>query len=73
LVVHIERLRDGRRIVANVTEVLGMEGEVISMQDVFKYDIRSDVIRPTGIRPLFADRLRDHGIVLPPAVFEVPS
>ena len=35
LVVHIERLRDGRRVVANVTEVLGMEGEVITMQDVF--------------------------------------
>ena len=36
LVVHIERLRDGRRVVANVTEVLGMEGDVITMQDVFK-------------------------------------
>jgi len=73
LVVHIARLRDGRRIVANVTEVLGMEGEVISMQDVFKYDMKTDVILPTGIRPAFADHLRDHSIVLPPAVFGVLS
>jgi pilus assembly protein CpaF len=73
LVVHIERLRDGRRIVANVTEVLGMEGEVISMQDVFKYDFKTDVILPTGIRPAFADRLRDHSILLPATAFEVPS
>jgi pilus assembly protein CpaF len=73
LVVHIERLRDGRRIVANVTEVLGMEGDVIALQDVFKYDFKTDGIRPTGIRPAFADRLRDHSLLLPATVFEVPS
>jgi pilus assembly protein CpaF len=69
LVVHIERFGDGSRRVANVTEVLGMEGEVISMQDVFKYDYKVNAIVPTGIRPHFTDRLMDHGIVLPVGVF----
>jgi pilus assembly protein CpaF len=69
LVVHIERLRDGSRRVANVTEVLGMEGEVITMQDVFKYDFHAGQIVPTGIRPRFTSRLEDHGIHVPPGVF----
>ena len=62
LVVHIERFRDGSRRIANVTEVLGMEGDVITMQDVFKWDYRANAIVPTGIRPQFTDRLHDHGI-----------
>ena len=70
LVVHIERLRDGRRVVANVTEVLGMEGDVITMQDVFKYDWNEKALVPTGIRPSFERRLHDHGITLPHGVFE---
>ena len=70
LVVHIERLRDGRRVIANVTEVLGMEGEVITMQDVFKYDWNEKTLVPTGIRPTFERRLHDHGITLPQGVFE---
>jgi pilus assembly protein CpaF len=69
LVVHIERFRDGSRRVANVTEVLGMEGELITMQDVFKWDYRADTIVATGIRPHFTDRLADHGIMLPAGVF----
>ena len=69
LVVHIERFRDGSRRVANVTEVLGMEGEIITMQDVFKYDFHAGQIVPTGIRPRFTSRLEDYGIHLPPGVF----
>jgi len=69
LVVHIERFRDGTRRIANVTEVLGMEGEVITMQDVFKWDFNAQTLLPTGIRPRFSDRLGDHGIVLPMGVF----
>jgi pilus assembly protein CpaF len=69
LVVHIERFRDGTRRVANVTEVVGMEGEVITMQDVFKWDYKAHTIVPTGIRPRFSDRLTDHGIVLPMGAF----
>jgi pilus assembly protein CpaF len=70
LVVHLERFRDGTRRVANVTEVLGMEGEVVTMQDVFKWDYSANAIVPTGIRPQFSDRLRDHNITLPVGVFE---
>ena len=70
LVVHIERLRDGRRVIANVTEVLGMEGDVITMQDIFKYDWSGQTLAPTGIRPAFEARLRDHGVTLPFGVFE---
>jgi pilus assembly protein CpaF len=70
LVVHIERFRDGIRRVANVTEVLGMEGDVITMQDVYKWDYKVDALLPTGIRPVFTDRLRNHGILLPPGVFD---
>jgi pilus assembly protein CpaF len=70
LVVHLERFRDGSRRVANVSEVLGMEGEVVTMQDVFKWDYTASAIVPTGIRPQFSDRLRDHNIVLPAGVFE---
>jgi pilus assembly protein CpaF len=70
LVVHIERFRDGIRRIANVTEVLGLEGEVISMQDVFKYDYTAHAIVPTGIRPQFTDRLADLGVRLPAGVYE---
>jgi pilus assembly protein CpaF len=70
LVVHIERMRDGKRRIANVTEVLGMEGDVITMQDVFRYDWSSRTIRPTGIRPQFSDRLNDMGVSLPLGVYE---
>jgi pilus assembly protein CpaF len=69
LVVHLERFRDGTRRIANVTEVLGMEGDVITMQDVFKYDYTANTIVPTGIRPQFTDRLRDHGVTMPVGVF----
>jgi pilus assembly protein CpaF len=71
LVVHIERFRDGSRRIANVTEVLGMEGDVITMQDVFRWDYRANALVPTGIRPAFTDRLADHGLMVPTTVFEV--
>jgi pilus assembly protein CpaF len=71
LVVHIERFRDGTRRVANVTEVLGMESDVITMQDVFKWDYRTNALVPTGIRPEFTDKLFDRGVKVPLTAFEV--
>lgn len=76
LVVHQERLRDGSRKVVKITEVQGMEGEMITMSDIFEYE-QTGVeagkivgrIRPTGIRPRFTDRIESHGIYLPPSVF----
>src|SRR5262249_18511580 len=70
LVVHIDRFRDGKRRVSNVTEVLGMEGDVITMQDVFRWDYAANALVPTGVRPEFETRLRDEGLHLPAGVFE---
>jgi pilus assembly protein CpaF len=70
LVVHIERFRDGSRRIAHVTEVLGMESDVIAMQDVFRYDYTAGQIVPTGIRPEFTDHLADVGITMPMGVYD---
>ncbi len=77
LIVHVSRLSDGTRRITNVAEVVGMEGEVISMQDIFVFQrdgLGADgkvVGRfvPTGIRPKHADRLRNYGIHLSEALF----
>jgi pilus assembly protein CpaF len=65
LIIHIERFRDGSRRIANVTEVVGMEGEVITLQDIFKYDFHAERLAPTGVRPGFVTRLSDRGLDLP--------
>jgi pilus assembly protein CpaF len=78
LVVHQARLRDGSRRVLAVAEVLGMEGDVITLQDVFAFDWtagrdaegrQSGLLRPTGLRPRFAEKLAEHSVHLPPALF----
>jgi pilus assembly protein CpaF len=78
LVVHLTRLRDGTRRVTHVTEIQGMEGDVIIMQDVFLFDWSMGVdptgrflgkLKPTGIRPKFAERLHDIGIDLAAGLF----
>ncbi|HSM08670.1 MAG TPA: CpaF family protein [Gemmatimonadota bacterium] len=81
VVIQVGRLSDGRRKVMSISEINGMEGEVITMQDIFVFDqegVQSDgtVIgnfRATGIRPQFTDRLRAHGIELPPSLFSTQS
>jgi pilus assembly protein CpaF len=75
LVVFVERMQDGARKVTQVSEVRGLEGDVVTMQDIFAVDIRAagdrmrTELRPTGIRPAFADRLAGRGIQLPSAWF----
>jgi pilus assembly protein CpaF len=80
LLVHLTRLRDGTRRVTQVCEVNGMEGDVITLSDLFVFDFKAGMddegwfagtVGPTGLRPRFADRLRDHGIELPAALFDV--
>ena len=78
LVVHQERLRDGSRKVVNITEVTGMEGDVITMTDVFVFEQtgyeNSRVVgrlRPTGLRPKFMDKIEATGIHLPASIFGV--
>ena len=76
LIVHEERMRDGTRKVVNITEVQGMEGDVIVMQDVFTFEQTGieggkviGRLKPTGIRPKFMDRIEAANIRLPPNIF----
>jgi len=77
LVVHLDRLPDGSRRIMGITEVLGIEGTVITTQDIFVFEqsgITADgkvcgQFRATGVRPAFADKLQQHGISLPADLF----
>ncbi|MFL7892956.1 MAG: CpaF family protein [Anaerolineales bacterium] len=80
LVVHQERMRDGARKVVQVTEVSGMEGDVITMTDIFVFEQtgyeEGSVIgrfRPTGLRPKFIEKLEAAGIHLPATTFGIGS
>jgi pilus assembly protein CpaF len=78
LVVQVARLSDGTRRVTAISEITGMEGETITMQEIFQYertgvDSQGLVIgrfRPTGIRPRFAEKLKACGLQLPRVFFE---
>jgi pilus assembly protein CpaF len=78
LVIQLTRLPDGTRRVTHVTEIVGMEQDVITMHDLFTFtqhgiDATGRVIgevQPTGIRPLFSDRLERNGFPLPPELFQ---
>jgi pilus assembly protein CpaF len=79
LIVHQNRLKDGSRKIVNITEVQGMEGDVIVMQDVFIFEQTGVAegriqgrLRPTGIRPKFVEKFETAGIHLPPNVFGTP-
>ena len=76
LIVHLERMKDGKRKVVQVTEVQGMEGDTLVLQDLFVYNYTSlrdgsvvGNLKPTGLRPKFIAKLRAHGIDLPESVF----
>ncbi len=78
LVIHQERLRDGSRKIVKITEVSGMEGEVITMTDVFQFEHSGyedgkviGRLRPTGLRPKFMDKIEAAGIHLPATIFGV--
>ena len=78
LVVQVARLSDGTRRLTAISEITGMEGETITMQEIFMFertgiDSQGQVIgrfRPTGIRPRFAERLKASGLQLPRVFFE---
>jgi pilus assembly protein CpaF len=79
LIVHQNRLKDGSRKIVNITEVQGMEGDVIVMQDVFTFEQTGVTegridgrLKPTGIRPKFVERFEAAGIHLPPDTFGSP-
>ncbi|HEY2641485.1 MAG TPA: ATPase, T2SS/T4P/T4SS family, partial [Streptosporangiaceae bacterium] len=78
LIIHQARLKDGSRRITQITEIEGMEGEVITLQDLFVFDFHAGVdevgrhrgvLRSTGLRPRFLDVLADRGEVVPPGIF----
>lgn len=78
VICHQERMRDGTRKVTNITEVSGMEGDVITMTDIFVFEQtgieNSQIVgrlRPTGLRPKFMDKIEASGINLPPSIFGI--
>jgi pilus assembly protein CpaF len=78
LVIQVARLSDGTRRLTSISEITGMEGDTITMQEIFQFertgvDSQGQVIgrfRPTGIRPRFAERLKACGLQLPRVFFE---
>ena len=78
MVIHQERMRDGSRKVVNITEVSGMEGDVITTTDLFVFEQvgyeNNKIIgrlRPTGLRPKFMEKIEGSGIHLPPSIFGI--
>jgi pilus assembly protein CpaF len=76
LIVHQSRLKDGTRKIVNITEVQGMEGDTIVMQDVFVFEQTGVIegkiqgkLKPTGIRPKFVETFEAMGIHLPNGIF----
>jgi pilus assembly protein CpaF len=76
VVIQLERMRDGSRRCVAVTEVQGMEGDVITMSDIFKFEKVGfedgrviGMLRPTGLRPKFMEKVEEVGIHLPPGIF----
>jgi pilus assembly protein CpaF len=77
VIVQLERMSDGSRRITRVSEIVGMEGDIITMQDVFRYRQRGvdekgrvvGVMTATGIRPQFVEKLTDHGIAVPTELF----
>lgn len=78
LIIQQTRLKDGTRRITAITEIVGMEGDIITTQDVFLFDYAAGVdengkfkggLKSMGLRPRFLDRLNDHGVHVDPAVF----
>jgi pilus assembly protein CpaF len=77
VIMHLDRLPGGRRVVTSVTELQGMEGDVILLQDIFRYQPGHDAdgkatgrLVATGLRPKFLDKLAESGVSVPPAMFQ---
>jgi pilus assembly protein CpaF len=80
MIVHEERMRDGSRKVTNITEVGGMEGDIITTTDLFVFEQTGiengkvlGLMRPTGLRPKFMEKIEAAGIHLSPSIFGVGS
>jgi pilus assembly protein CpaF len=80
VIIQVSRLPDGKRKILYISEVVGMEGDTITMQDIFLYERQGMTedgrvvgrFAATGIRPVFAERLKSCGIHLPASMFTNP-
>jgi pilus assembly protein CpaF len=79
MIIHLNRLKDGSRKIVKITEVQGMEGDIITLQDIFQFDFAmgidekgrfKGVLKPTGLRPKFSTRLQDYGIDFSSSMFQ---
>src|SRR5919108_990347 len=82
LIVYQQRLKDGTRRFTHVTEVAGMEGEVITLQDIFLFDFSAGVdedgrfrgrLKSTGLRPKFIEKLQERGVHVDPELFAMEA
>ncbi|HEY9556296.1 MAG TPA: hypothetical protein VIR58_06150, partial [Acidimicrobiales bacterium] len=81
VILQVSRMTDGRRVITAVTEVQGMEGDTILLQDIFKYRsvpgegeaAPGGELVATGLRPKFVDKLAEASIAVPAAAFKAPA
>jgi pilus assembly protein CpaF len=82
VIIHLSRLSDGTRKVTSISEVTGMEGDVVTLQDIFGFNYKAGTdaegrflgtLIPTGIRPQFTDRLAEVGVKIPATTFGTPG
>jgi len=80
IIIQLERLRDGSRKIVNVSEVQGMEGDIVTMSDIFKFERAGyengrviGKLRPTGLRPRFMEKIEAENIRVPPGIFGAQS
>ncbi len=82
LIIYQQRLKDGTRRLTHVTEVAGMEGEVITLQDIFLFDFSAGIdeegrfkgrLKSTGLRPKFLDKLAERGVYVEPELFALEA
>jgi pilus assembly protein CpaF len=80
MIIQLARLKDGSRKIVSITEVVGMEGDTVTMQEIFRFESKGadpltgkiiGDVSPTGIRPKIIDRLFDMGIPLPPRMAQL--
>jgi pilus assembly protein CpaF len=78
ILIHIDRFGDGSRRVTHISEVQGMEGDVITLQDIYRFNFAeggtqsarsSGRLRPTGLRPKVIEKLQEAGVSVPPKLF----
>jgi pilus assembly protein CpaF len=80
LILQVSRMPDGRRVITAVTEVQGLEGDMILLQDIFKYRTlpgqagkMSGELVATGLRPKFIDKLNENNVEVPASAFKAPA